>query len=169
MQIGFSLVSDLSNRIKQDFFQAIGLSILQYRGTTWMLMKRMEKKFNENYTRMVCAVLNKSWNQQPMKQQLFGHLPPISKSIQVIQAIHVGHCWRSKEKLISDIHPWTLTHRCASVDELARTYIKSVRTLDVIWKTCWDWWLIATNGEREREREREGEKESQGTPCCLCD
>ena len=33
-------------------------------------------------------------------------------------------------------------------------YISSVRTQDVVWKTCLEWWVIVTGGERERERER---------------
>ena len=46
-----------------------------------MLIKRMEKKFDSNYTRMLRAILNKSWRQHPTKQQLYGHLPPITKTI----------------------------------------------------------------------------------------
>ena len=41
-----------------------------------MLTKQMEKKLGGNYTRMLWAVLNKSWRQHPTKQQLYGHLPP---------------------------------------------------------------------------------------------
>ena len=33
----------------------------------------MEKKFNGNYTRMLRAILNKSWRQNPTKQQLYSH------------------------------------------------------------------------------------------------
>ena len=36
----------------------------------------MEKKLDGNYTRMLRAVLNKSWKQHPTKQQPYGHLPP---------------------------------------------------------------------------------------------
>ena len=35
------------------------------------------------------------------------------------------------------------------------TFNSSVRTQDVIWKTCLEQWMIGTNGEREREREKE--------------
>ncbi len=34
----------------------------------------MEKKLDGNYTRMLRAILNKSWRQYPTKQQLYGHL-----------------------------------------------------------------------------------------------
>ena len=49
----------------------------------WTLTKRMEKKLDGNYTRMLRAVLNKSWRRHPTKQQLYSHLPPIIKTIQV--------------------------------------------------------------------------------------
>ena len=41
----------------------------------------MEKKLDGKYTRMICAVLNKSWKQHRTKQQLYSHLPPISQMI----------------------------------------------------------------------------------------
>ena len=58
---------------------------------------------------------------------------------------------------ISDILLWTSTHGCTSVGQPARTYISSLWTVDVLRKTCWEQWLIGTDGERERERERERE------------
>ena len=39
-----------------------------------MLTKRMAQKLDGNYTRMLRAVLNKSWRQHPTKQQLYDHL-----------------------------------------------------------------------------------------------
>ena len=63
------------------FFQAAVMSMLLYGCTTWTLTKRMEKKLDGNYTRMLRAILNKSWRQHPTKQQLYGHLPPIAKTI----------------------------------------------------------------------------------------
>ena len=68
--------SDLTNKMKRTFFQAAVVSIPLYGCTTWTLTKRMEKKLDSNYTRMLRAILNKSWRQHPTKQQLYGHLPP---------------------------------------------------------------------------------------------
>ena len=45
------------------------------------LTKRLEKKLDGNYTRMLRAILNKSWRQHPTRHQLYGHLPPITKTI----------------------------------------------------------------------------------------
>ena len=75
--------SDLTNKMKHSFFQAVVVSILLYGRTTWTLTKWLEKKLDGNYTRMLRAILNKSWRQHPTKHQLYGHLPPITKTIQV--------------------------------------------------------------------------------------
>ena len=74
--------SDLTDKMKRSFFQAAVVSILLYGCTTWTLTKRLEKKLDGNYTRMLRAILNKSWRQHPTKHQLYGHLPPITKTIQ---------------------------------------------------------------------------------------
>ena len=57
--------SDLTNKMKRSFFQAAVVSILLYGCTTWTLTKRLEKKLDGNYTRMLRAILNKSWRQHP--------------------------------------------------------------------------------------------------------
>ena len=94
--------SDLTDKRKCSFFQAAVVSILLYRCTTWTLTKRL-KKLDGNYTRMLRTILNKSWRQHPIKHQLYGHLPPITKIIQVRRTRHAGHSWRSRDELISDI------------------------------------------------------------------
>ena len=50
--------SDLTDKMKRSFFQAAVVSILLYGCTTWTLTKRMEKKLDGNYTRMLRANLN---------------------------------------------------------------------------------------------------------------
>ena len=65
----------------------------------------------------------KYWRQHPTRLQLYGHLHPITKTIQVRRNRLVGHCWRSKDELRSDVLLWTPTYRCAKVGRPARTYI----------------------------------------------
>ena len=108
------------------FFQAAVVSILLYGCTTWTLTKRLEKKLDGNYTRMLRAILNKSWRQHPTRHQLYGHLPPITKTIQVRQTRHAGHCWRSRDELISDVLLWTPIYGLAKVGWPARTYIQQL-------------------------------------------
>ena len=57
--------SKLTDKMKRSFFQAAVASILLYRCTTWTLTKWLEKKLDGNYTRMLWAILNKSWQQHP--------------------------------------------------------------------------------------------------------
>ena len=109
---------DLTDKIKRSFFQPAVVSILLYGCTTWTLTKRMEKKLDGNYKRMLRAILNKSW-----RQLLYGHLPPITKTIQVRQTRHAGHCWISKDELISDVLLWTPSHGRVKARRPARTYI----------------------------------------------
>ena len=95
-------------------------------------------------------------------------LAPITKTIQVRRTRHAGHCWRSKDELISDVLLWTPTYGCARVGRPARTYIqqlcedtgcnpedlpevmndrekwrervRDIRAGDATW--WWWWWLI---------------------------
>ena len=87
--------SNLTDKMKRSFFQAAVVSILLYGCTTWTLTKRLEKKLDDNYTRMLRSILNKSWQQHPTRHQLYGHLPSITKTIQARQTRH------EQEKLIT--------------------------------------------------------------------
>ena len=118
--------SDLTDKMKCSFFQAAVTSILLYGCTTWTLTKRLEKKLDDNYTRMLRAILNKSWRQHPTRHQLYGHLPSITKTIQVRRTRHAGHCWRSRDELIRDVLLWTPTHGHAKAGRSARTYIQQL-------------------------------------------
>ena len=75
---------------------------------------------------MLRAILNKSWWQHPTRHQLYGHLPPITKTIQVRRTRHAGHCWRSRDELIRDVLLWTPTHGRAKAGRPARTYIQQL-------------------------------------------
>ncbi len=108
--------------MKCSFFQAAVISILLYGCTTWTLTKCMEKKLDSNSTRMLRAILNKSWRQHPTKQQLYGHLPPITKTIQVRRARHAGHSRRSN----NDVLLCTPSHKRAKAGRPAQTYIQQL-------------------------------------------
>ena len=153
--------------MKRSFFQAAVTSILLYGCTTWTLTKRLEMKLDGNYTRMLRAILNKSWQQHPTRHQLYGHLPPITKTIQVRRIRHAGHCWRSRDELIRDVLLWIPTHGrakagrpawmniqqlcedtgCCSEDlpwamndrEEWRERVRDIRATSAIW---WWWWYI---------------------------
>ena len=118
--------SDLTDKMKGSFFQAVVVSILLYGCTTWTLTKRLEKKLDANYSRMLRAILNKSWRQHPTRHQLYGQLPSITKTIKVRRTGHAGHCWRSREEIITDVRLWNPTYGRAKAGRQARTYIQQL-------------------------------------------
>ena len=75
---------------------------------------------------MLRAILNKPWRQHPTRHQLYGHLPPITKTIQVRRTRHARHCWRSRDELISDVLLWTPKYGRAKAGRPARTYIQQL-------------------------------------------
>ena len=129
--------------------------ILLYGCTTWTLTKRMEKKIDGNYTRMLQAILNKNWRQHPTKQQLYGHLPPITKTIKVRRTRRVGHCWRSRDNLTSDVLLRTPSHGRAKAGRPARTYIQQI--------------CVDIGGCPEDLPEAMNDREGQGYPCWWLD
>ena len=125
------------------------MSILLYGCTTWTLTKRLEKKLDGNYTRILRAILNKSWRQHPTNHRLYGHLPPITKTIEVRRARHAGHCWRSRYELISDVLLLIPTYGRAKAGRPAEhTYSSYVRIRDVAQKTCQRRWTIGKSVDR---------------------
>ena len=170
--------------------QAAVVLVLLYGCTTWTLTKRLEKKLDGNYTRMLRAILNKSWRQHPTRHQLYGHLPPITKTIQVRRTRHAGHCWRSKDELISDVLLWTPTYGQAKAGRPARTYIQQLcedtgcnpedlpeamtdrekwreRTRDIraggttLW--WWWWWWYYTNYWKQKTQQRQKKRKKLPT------
>ena len=82
-------------------------------------------------------------------QKLYGHLPPITKTIKVRRTRHAGHSWRSRDELISDVLLWT-PHMVEQKqgDQLEPTYSSYVRIRDVALRTCQKRWTIGRSGER---------------------
>ena len=113
---------------------------------------------------MLRAILNKSWRQHPTRHQLYSHLPPIMKTIQVRRTRHAGHC---RDELISDVLWWNPPHGRAKAGRPARTYIQQlcedtgccpedlpeainnrekwwerVRDIRATSTTSWSWWFL---------------------------
>ena len=86
--------SDLSDKIKQKFFSAIAMSVLLYSWTPLTVTKRTEKKLDGTYTRMLYAILNKSWKQHPYKP------PKRDKK------------WWWTNKRCSPVNSYVWTHKC---------------------------------------------------------
>ena len=115
--------------------------------------KRLEKKLDGNFKRILRIILNKSWRQHPAKHQLYGPLPPITKTIKVRRTRHARHCWRSRNELISDVLLWTPKYGRAKAGRPARTYIQQL--LEDTGCSPEDLPEAMSNREKERERVRD--------------
>ena len=123
------------------------VSILLYGCTIWTITKRLKKKLDGNYTRRLQAILNKFMRQHPTKQQQYGHLPPITKTMKIRRTRYAGHCWRSRDEFISDVLLLTPSHGRAKAGRPARTYVQQLCE-DVALKTYRKQWTIGKGGER---------------------
>ena len=132
--------------MKRRFFQAAVVTILLYGCTTWTITKRLEKNLDGNYTRMLRAILNKSWRQHPTRHQLYGHLPPITKTIQVRRNRHAGEAGTSS-KVMYSYGPSHMAEQKQG-DQLEHIHSSYVRIRDVALKTCQRRWMIGKSGER---------------------
>ena len=101
--------SNISDKNKTHFFP----SGSHVHITTWMLTKHIEKKFGTQY---------------PTKEQLYGHLPYISKTIQIRRTRHAGLCLKSENEPTSDVFRWTLYHVRESLGRSTRTYLQQLST-----------------------------------------
>ena len=70
------------------------------------------------------------------------------KKIKVRRTRHAGHCWKSRDELISDLLQWTSSHGRAKAGRPARTYIQLLCAL----KTYRERWTIETVSGRRSER-----------------
>ena len=140
--------SDLTDKMKCSFFQAAVVSILLYGCTTWTLTRRKLHKNVESSIEQVLATT-------PHETPTIRTPAPITKTIQVRRTRHAGHCWRSKDELISDVLLWTPTYGRAKAGRPARTYIqqlcdwekwrervKDIRAGGTTWWWWWWWWYI---------------------------
>ena len=91
---------------------------------------KTEKK---NFNVWVCLmVYQPSWviqcQRRPCRRTvlLYGHLQPITKTIEIRQTGNAGNCWRSRDELINDVLQWTPSHGHAQAGQLTRTYIQQL-------------------------------------------
>ena len=94
---------------------------------------------------MMWVILNESWRQYSAKHQLYGHQPPISKTI-VRWTRHAGHCYRSSKVMLSDGPPHIAEQK--QDDQLEHAYSSFVRIRDIALGTCQKRWTIGRSDKR---------------------
>ena len=87
-----------------------------------MAGEETRRKLHKNVESSIEQVLATTSHETPTIRTL----APIMKTIQVRRTRHTGHCWRSKDELISDVLLWTPTYGRAKAGRPARTYIQQL-------------------------------------------
>ena len=110
--------------MKLSYFQAVAVSVLLYGCMTWTLTKRLRKKLDGKYARMVRALLNNPGASTQESTNDTASCLPYRKL--VTRTRHAGHCLKSRDELISAVLLWTPTYGRAKAGWPARTYIQQL-------------------------------------------
>ena len=113
--------SNLSIRLKRNFFRTTVESVLVYGAITWILTIALEKKINGSYTRMLRAALHMSWIDHMFNKDLYGKIPKITDTIREQRLRFSGHCWRSQNEVVSDV--WLPIHGRRSRGRPVKTFV----------------------------------------------
>ena len=95
-----------------------------YGSSAWTLTKRLENKLNGTYTCMLRAILNIHLSTHPSKEHLYGNLVQKTSVINKRRTRFAGHCYRSKDEVVSNLTLWTPKHGKAKVGRPSKTYTK---------------------------------------------
>ena len=123
---------DLLHKIQQEFFQAVAISVLMYDNIPLNLMKRLLKKLDGNYTRMLHAVL-KILKTAPHKTAAVWS--PTSHIINYPSKMNRTYSAQvEKQGQIHKRHSpvGTQTDTLVMTDQQKLTFISSVWTLDAV-------------------------------------
>ena len=110
-----------------------------------MLREGTEKMLDENGTRILLWTnpgSNSPQNSSCMTTYISSH-----RTIQVRQTNHTMHCWRSKDKLISNV---LLLQIDTPYNSKRLTYNSCVQTLCAIRMTCLERWMVGIYWKREK-------------------
>ena len=122
--------------MKCSYFQAAVVSILLYGCTTWKLTKRLEKKLGRLAASNLEQVLEAN---TPQKTLIIRptYLPSRKNYQSLYEPDMQGHCWRSRDELISDVQPMdppTYGREKSRTTSSNITYSSSVKIRDVALK-----------------------------------
>ena len=82
-----------------------------------------KKQLDKAYTKMLRVVKNVAWRQPITIEVLYARLTWISTTIRERRLRFSGHCWRSKNEVISDLVLWEPKHGKRSLGGQARPFV----------------------------------------------
>ena len=90
-------------------------------------IKRMEKKLDGNYTRMLQVILKQVLVAAPQKAAAVRSPTTYHGKLSKLDERDMrGHCWRSKDELLINILLWTLSHGRVKAGRKTGTYIQQL-------------------------------------------
>ena len=98
--------SQLPKSIKLEIFRATVEPILLYGSDTWTLSKKLERRLDGTYTRLLMRAQNLSWKRHPSISDIYGNLPRVSALVRSRRVQFAGHCYRAKNEVISSLLLW---------------------------------------------------------------
>ena len=75
---------------------------------------------------MLRAILNIHWRIYPSQERLYGDLVRITSVIKERRTRFSGHCYRTKDEVVSDLILWTPKHGKSKVGRPSKTYTKQL-------------------------------------------
>ena len=141
--------SDLTDKMKRNFFQAAVVSILLYGCTTWTLTKRLEKKLDGNYTRMLEQYWTSPGDNTPQGTNYTATYLP-SRKLSKLDEPDMQDTAGEARTSSSVMYSYGPSHMAKQKqdDQLEHTYSSYVRIRDVALKNCQRRWMIGRSGER---------------------
>ena len=98
--------SHLSNNLKIKIFKATVEPILLYGSETWTLSRKLEKRLDGTYTRLLMRAQNLSWKRHPTISEIYNQLPRVSCLVKSRRVQFAGHCYRADGEVISSLLLW---------------------------------------------------------------
>ena len=89
---------------------------------------KMRSRLDSTYTRMLRAVLGVSWKEHKTNKELYGNLPKITDSLMIRRLRFIGHFWRKKDEVISELLLlWEPKHGARKRGRPVTTYVDQLR------------------------------------------
>ena len=87
----------------------------------------MSNRLDGTYTRMLRAVLGVSWKDHKSNNELHGNLSRITSTLRVRRLKFIGHVWRRKVELVSQVLLWEPKQGARKRGRPALPYVDQLR------------------------------------------
>ena len=104
------MVFTATQQLKDQNLRATIEPILLYGSETWTLSRKLEKRLDGTYTRLLRRAQNLSWKSHPTISQIYNKLPRVSSLVKHRRVQFAGHCFRADAEVISSPLLWRPTY-----------------------------------------------------------